>query len=117
MLPAIRPKQLKKASTKGPQIRFPAHLRWVRVHVCSVPGCNEANTVAAHVRTRTGGGMGKKPPDWWVISLCNACHFHQHNVGEGEFETVTDLDMRELAIEFAKASPVKEVRDMAGVRL
>lgn len=117
MLPARRPAPAKKPSTKGPKIRFPAHLRWVRAHVCSVSDCNEAKTVAAHVRTRTGGGMGKKPPDWWVLSLCNSCHYHQHNVGESEFETVTNLDMRTLAIEFAKASPVKEVREMAGVRL
>ncbi len=61
--------------------------------------------------------MGKKPPDWWVLSLCNACHTRQHSIGEAAFELETGLDMTAKAMEFAMHSPVREVREMAGVRL
>lgn len=59
----------------------------------------------AHVRTGTNGGMGLKPGDYWTISLCRDCHAEQHLIGEGPFEEKHEIDMKELARAFVKASP------------
>ena len=91
--------------------RFPAHCNFVRNHACCACGSKAAIEVA-HVRTGTDGGMGKKPGDWWTISLCHECHSRQHQVGEASFENETGIDMKELATEFAAKSPkAREMRD------
>ena len=118
MLPARRKRQ-RSGIERVPERRYPAHLKWVRGFECSAIGETCSGPIAAaHVRGgNTGGGMGSKPPDWWVIALCTQCHIQQHAMGERRFEKLAKLDMKAKAIEFAKASPVKEVREMAGVRL
>jgi len=60
---------------------------------------------AAHVRTGTEGGMGIKPGDDWVISLCSYHHQRQHMIGEAAFERSHGIDMKALAREFAAKSP------------
>lgn len=100
------PRKIKDASpTREKRIRCPAHLKWVREHHCCVPGCNKLPVEAAHVRTGTGGGMGMKPDDCWVISLCQDHHAEQHSVGERPFEERHFIDMKALAEEFAAKSP------------
>lgn len=118
MLPARR-KPLKSGIERTPERRHPKHLQWIRGFVCCVPYCIQQveRSIAAHVRTETDGGKSLKPSDWWTISLCPPCHDRQHQLGEGPFEKECDFDMKALATEFARRSPVKEVRDMAGVRL
>jgi len=59
----------------------------------------------AHVRRNTDGGTGLKPSDRWAISLCRAHHIEQHRIGEPAFEKRYAIDLRELAIEFARRSP------------
>jgi hypothetical protein len=52
--------------------------------------------------------MGRKPSDWFTISLCGGLeghHTQQHAMGEQSFEKLHGIDMRALAAEFAKASP------------
>ena len=104
-----------------PELRFPsllppkprkhtrrtcaAHRAWVRRHRCSVRGCRRLPIECAHVRGGTDGGMGLKPSDKWTISLCQHHHLEQHAIGEHEFEAKYDIDMRQLAIEFATRSP------------
>ena len=80
--------------------RSPAHRKWVRGHACCACG-STAGIEAAHVREGTDGGMGMKPSDRWVISLCKGCHARQHSVGEGNM----GIDMNGLAEAFFKASP------------
>ncbi len=120
MLPARR-KSLKSGIERVPEYRYPGHRRYVRRFVCSVPGCPVTETVAAHYRgggtSGTGGSTSKKPPDWWILSLCHACHALQGNIGEAPFMAKTGLDMEAMATEFARKSPVPGVRAMAGVRL
>lgn len=96
-------------SDKQPKVkrRCPSHTKWVGEFSCCVPGCTGRPIEVAHVRLGTNGGMGVKPTDDWTISLCQSHHSEQHRVGEESFAKAHGIDMRELAREFAKASPHK----------
>lgn len=83
----------------------PAHRAWVRRHRCSVPACEALPIECAHVRTGTDGGQALKPSDRWTISLCREHHAEQHRIGEAAFEKRYGLDLRALALEFARRSP------------
>jgi hypothetical protein len=106
-----------------PEVRFPsrlpsdprrtthrscaAHRAWVRRHRCSVPSCRKLPIECAHVRDGTDGGLGLKPSDRWTISLCVFHHREQHMIGEHRFAAKYDLNLTELAKEFAERSPVR----------
>jgi hypothetical protein len=89
------------------RIRCPSHLKWVRQHMCCVPGCDGRPVEAAHVRSGADGGTGMKPGDDWAISLCTSHHREQHWTGEARFERRHGIDMKALAREFAARSPHK----------
>ncbi|MGZ2411017.1 hypothetical protein ACUXST_000414 [Sphingomonas sp. F9_3S_D5_B_2] len=82
----------------------PAHRAWVRSHHCSVPNCRRQPIECAHVRSGTDGGLGIKPSDKWVISLCAFHHRQQHRIGEAAFEAQHGVDLKALACEFARRS-------------
>ena len=82
-----------------------AHRAWVRRHRCSVRGCLGLPIECAHVRRGTDGGLGLKPSDRWTISLCRSHHLEQHEIGEAAFAIRHDLDLIQLAKEFARRSP------------
>lgn len=103
MLPRRIPKPPRFNAPK--RVRSPSHCAWVRSHACCVPGCTNVPIEAAHVRTGTFGGMGIKPGDDWVISLCSYHHGRQHMIGEAAFERSHGIDMKALAMEFAAKSP------------
>jgi hypothetical protein len=104
-----------------PELRFPsrlppeprpktsrtcaAHRAWVRRHRCSVRGCLGLPIECTHVRCGTDGGLGLKPSDRWTISLCRHHHLEQHEIGEPAFEARHELDLVQLAREFARRSP------------
>lgn len=100
MLPARRRKPRREM-----RIRCPGHLAWVRKFHCCVRGCKGEPVEAAHVRGSGDGGMGLKPGDNWVISLCREHHAEQHRVGERAFAARYGLDLEELARRFWRASP------------
>lgn len=102
MLPARRKANSGRAKVRN---RVPSHCQWVRGHGCCVPGCDGLPIEAAHVRVGTGGGMGFKPHDKWVISLCRDHHSEQHRIGEPEFERRHGINMKKLAEAFAARSP------------
>ena len=108
--PRIRHDSGKKNAGK----RSPAHRNFVRGHACC--GCGATAAIeCAHVRVGTDGGVGIKPSDRWVISLCRDCHSRQHQIGEQPFEKEAGIDMKELARAFLKASPHKsklEIQDV-----
>jgi hypothetical protein len=111
MLPRKLPKEKRPARPRidigrraGP-IRCAPHLKWVRTHRCCVPGCENRDIVAAHVRTGTDGALSVKPGDQWTLSLCFTCHAQQHAIGESSFEAKHGIDMKDLAREFARLSP------------
>ena len=99
--PSLLPQEPRKRSSRT----CAAHRAWVRKHRCSVRGCRGQPIVCAHVRSGTDGGLGLKPSDQWTISLCQHHHLEQHIIGEEAFEANYDLNLIELAREFARRSP------------
>lgn len=94
-----RRKPQKMGARQAPQIRCPAHLKWIRGFVCAVADKHdcEGKIEAAHVRTGTDGGMGVKPSDCHAIPLCASAHREQHNIGEAAFERKYQISMRLIA--------------------
>lgn len=106
-MPELRfPAQLPREQRKKTSRTCAAHRNWVRRHRCSVPGCTQLPIECAHVRSGTDGGLGIKPSDKWTISLCRAHHHEQHEIGERAFETKYEVNLTELAVEFARRSPL-----------
>ena len=108
------PPRIKSKSDKAEKgRRSPAHRAWVRKFACC--GCGATAAIeCAHVRVGTDGGVGIKPSDKWVISLCRDCHSRQHQIGEQSFERETGINMKALAEAFLRTSPHKsklEARD------
>ena len=93
------------------RIRCPAHLAWVRGHVCAVQGRGQnghmcvTRVVSAHTRTGTDGAAGIKPGDNWVIPLCAYSHSVQHAWGEATFEKHFGIDMKAIAAQLWQRSP------------
>ena len=73
-----------------------AHLAFVRQLSCVACG-KAAPSDAAHVRTGTDGGMGRKPGDRYAVPLCTACHAKQHRVGELTFWSALRIDPLNVA--------------------
>jgi hypothetical protein len=90
---------------------FPAHRAFVKRHRCSIQGCPNEPSEAAHVRSSRDGGAGLKPHDAWCISLCIEHHREQHTIGERAFAKLYTVDLLGLAKAFAGRSPVPEVRE------
>ena len=99
--PSLLPAEPRKRSSRT----CAAHRAWVRRHRCSVPGCGNLPIECAHVRCGTDGGLALKPSDKWTVSLCQDHHLEQHEIGEPMFEAKYDLNLLELATEFARRSP------------
>lgn len=114
-MPSVQlPRRLERAERRRDQRSCPAHRAWVRRHRCCVPGCLGTPIECAHVRTGTDGGTALKPSDRWAISLCLEHHREQHSIGEQAFERRYDIDLYDLALEFARRSPH---RNAVGIEL
>ena len=96
---------------------YAAHKAFVRRHRCSVQGCPNEPSVAAHVRSSRDGGTQIKPHDAWCISLCREHHDQQHNIGERSFAKLHGIDLLGLAKAFASRSPVAEIREYALIKM
>jgi hypothetical protein len=105
MSDASLPRCMPRAGGKRVARTCPGHRAWVRRHYCSVPSCRKIPIECAHVRAGTECGAGMKPSDRWVISLCLFHHREQHLIGEMSFQLKHGIDMKELAVEFARRSP------------
>lgn len=99
------PARIPKKRNRSERWRSPAHCNFVRSHECCVPGCRERPIDVAHIRQGSDAGMGRKPSDWFTVSLCKGHHTEQHNVGESSFSKSHGIDLHALAEEFASASP------------
>lgn len=99
------PRRIPKPKRRSERWRSQAHCNFVRSHECCVPGCGARPIEVAHVRRGSDGGMGKKPSDWNVLSLCRDHHAEQHRIGEESFERRYKIDLRRMADTFALASP------------
>lgn len=92
-------------------------MNFVRSHHCVMDGCGGMPIEAAHVRLGSGAGMGQKPDDFRVVSLCKFHHTRQHSVGEEtfwrEFSESGQGDVEDLIDAFCKASPkAAEIRQI-----
>lgn len=88
-LPArIRNKEAERAAAKTAnrtaRLKSQKHRDYVRTFACSKCGDTAAIEVA-HVRMVGDGGMGRKPSDYYCVSLCKPCHTRQHSEGERTF--------------------------------
>jgi hypothetical protein len=96
------PPKIPKPAKRATRWRSPAHTKFVRSHACSNCG-SMAGIDAAHVRLGSHTGMGQKPSDDRVVSLCRDCHSEQHRVGEATFWRGRDVEA--LIAAFCAASP------------
>ena len=99
------PPRIAKKPKRDSRWRSTAHCNFVRSHECCVPGCTARPIEVVHVRKGSDAGMGRKPSDWFTISLCRDHHAEQHSLGESSFEMKHRIRMMSLAAEFAAASP------------
>jgi len=104
------PKRIPKKPKRATRWRSTAHCNFVRGFECSIADCDERPIEVAHVRIGSGAGMGQKPDDWRVVSLCRKHHDEQHRVGERTFWE--GFDIEGLIDAFCKASPKsREIAD------
>jgi len=94
----------------GLQTMWPRHRRWVRAHSCCVPDCFATRVEFAHLRNATNSGTARKPHDAFGVSLCRAHHQEQHRIGMVSFSRKYQIDLWELAGEFARRSPDQAMR-------
>ena len=73
------------------------HLVFLRQLPCVACG-KAAPSEAAHVRTGTDGGIGRKPGDRYAVPLCTTCHAKQHRVGELTFWSPLRIDPLGVAL-------------------
>lgn len=102
------PRRIPKEKNRSERWRSPAHCNFVRQHECCVPGCTNRPIEVAHVRNGSDAGMGRKPSDFYTISLCGGLdghHAEQHRIGEDSFAKKYRIDLHALAAEFAAESP------------
>lgn len=111
MLPArVRDKEAERAARKTPnrtnRFKSQKHRDFVRTFACSNVDCKDGRPIeVAHVRTGSDGGMGRKPSDYFTVSLCRSCHVLQHQQGEETFWRGKNVNSIMRA--FCESSPAK----------
>lgn len=106
-LPArIRDKEAERAAVKQGnrtgRFKSQKHRDYVRTFACTMCGSTAAIEVA-HVRLGSDGAMGRKPSDYYCVSLCRDCHDEQHRVGEQTFWRLQNVPA--IIDEFNRTSP------------
>lgn len=102
------PARIPKKRNRSERWRSQAHCGFVRSHQCVVPGCQQMPIEVAHIRDGSDAGLGRKPSDWFIVSMCggpDGHHSEQHRIGEKSFAIKHGVDLHALAAEFASASP------------
>lgn len=99
------PQRIPKKKNRSERWRSQAHCSFVRSHHCIVPGCQQMPIEVAHIRHGSDAGTGRKPSDFYTVSMCRDHHAEQHRIGERSFEKAHAINLHALADEFAKASP------------
>jgi hypothetical protein len=62
--------------------------------------CKGLPSENAHTLAKSSGGVWSD-----IVPLCASCHRLQHQIGKQSFEALYDIDLTELAKEFAKILP------------
>lgn len=63
------------------------------------------------MRIGSGAGISQKPDDWRTVSLCQAHHSRQHEVGEQSFWR--GMDIEQLIADFIASSPKRREIEQA----
>jgi len=95
---------------RGPRREWPRHRAFLRKHHCVVPGCITEPIEVSHIRTANNAGTGLKPHDAFAVSMCHQHHWEYHNVGHYTFEFRHSLNLDEIAAEFVRRSPDRDMR-------
>ena len=106
----IRDKEAERAAWQKPnrtkRFKSQKHRDYVRTFACSNSKCKSGRPIeVAHVRMGTDGGLGKKPSDYFTVSLCKACHSLQHTIGEPDF--CAGKNVNSIMQSFCESSPAK----------
>ncbi len=101
------PARIPKKRAQSGRWRSQAHCDFVRSHECIVGGCHARPIEVAHVRIGSDAGMGRKPSDWFTVSMCQDHHAESHRIGERSFEKAHGVDLHQLAEQFVAGSPRK----------
>jgi putative HNHc nuclease len=104
ILPKKRPRPRSGIRRQVPRI-WPRHRRFVKGHMCCVPGCTAEKIDFAHIRSAANAGKDLKPFDWFGVSLCRKHHDEQHTQGVETFQEKYGIDLWASAAEFAARSP------------
>ena len=93
--------------------RSQKHLAWIRTLPSALSG-RVVDIQACHVRIGTGGGMGLKPSDIYVVPLTHGEHMEQHSRGERTFWSEHGYpDPAGEALSYALQSPCEATREAA----
>ena len=88
---------------------FPGFLAFVRLHVCSVPGCENQDIEASHIRkgipAHEAGGVGMKPHDKWTCPKCRCHHQEYHDLGHDTFEAKYGISLVEVCKDLQRRWP------------
>ncbi len=103
------PRKIPKTRNRTERWKSTAHRDFVRGHACSMCGVT-SGVQFAHVRIGSDAGMGRKPSDFYGVSLCGKCHNgEQHLIGEASFWLTYTVrhgqTVQQLMDEFNAASP------------
>ena len=87
-------------------VRSPAHLQFVRSHVCCIMDRHpcQGPVVAHHVKESMDGCITVKPGDDYAIPLCDLAHKTLHDIGEPTFSARFGIDLLAVAAKFWRIS-------------
>ena len=110
----IPPRNFSKRS-RDLRLRSPDHLRAIRQRLCVLwerKDC-EGKVEACHLRSLAPEkGMGNKPSDLWTVGMCRK-HHRESQDREREFEERYNIDLINIALEYAEQSRDKRVKTAA----
>lgn len=99
-----RPK-VRSGILRAPKREWSRHRKFVRSHMCCVPGCQSTQIDFAHLRSAANAGTSLRPHDRYGVAMCREHHTEQHNKGFETFQKKYGLDLWALAKEYVERSP------------
>ncbi len=107
--PRLKPK--KSGIERAPRRIWPRHEKFVRLHGCVVPGCQNAPIEFMHLRSAANSGMGLKPHSSFGVSGCREHHAEAHQIGHDTFAAKYGIDLWALAAAYVRASPDRAMKE------
>ena len=108
------PSPKKKSGIRPPSThRNAEHRAFIRRFACLISNadCRGHLVQCCHVREGTDGWLGGKPSDYWCWPGCFHHHDEQHRIGEKSFQAKYRVDLKAVALDLARKSPVQSTRE------